>query len=77
MVQQFINGRNFKTREEAMLRHAQVMEIVSRGIQGIEFKLENYQLPPGMSPSDNDPAAVDARLLDRKTKLLETLNSDG
>ena len=77
MVQQFINGRNFKTREEAMLRHAQVMEIVSRGIQGMEFTLENYQLPPGMSPSDNDPAAVDARLLDRKTKLLETLNSDG
>ena len=77
MVKQFINGRNFKTREEAIMRHAEVMEIVNRGIQGMEFTLENYQLPPGMSPSDNDPEKVDARLRDRKTKLLETLNSDG
>ena len=77
MVQQFINGRNFKTREEAKLRHTEVMKIVSRGIEGMEFTLENYQLPPGMSPSDNDPEAVDARLRDRKTRLLETLNSDG
>ena len=77
MVQQFINGRNFKTLEEAKLRHTEVMKIVSRGIEGMEFTLENYQLPPGMSPSDNDPEAVDARLRDRKTKLLETLNSDG
>ena len=77
LVQQFINGRNFKTVAEAKLKHAQVMEIVSRGIQGMEFKLENYQLPPGMSPSDNDPAAVDARLRDRKANLLKIVQGDG
>ena len=77
LVREFINGKNFKTLEEAKLRHAEVMAIVERGIQGMEFRLENYQLPPGMSASDNDPAAVDARLRDRKTNLLKIVQGDG
>lgn len=77
LVREFINGKNFKTLEEAKLRHAEVMAIVERGIQGMEFRLENYQLPPGMSPSDNDPAAVDARLRSRKEELFKIVNPDG
>jgi hypothetical protein len=77
LVREFINGKNFKTLEEAKLRHAEVMAIVERGIQGMEFRLENYQLPPGMSASDNDPAAVDARLRDRKANLLKIVQGDG
>ncbi len=77
LVREFINGKNFKTLEEAKLRHAEVMAIVERGIEGMEFRLENYQLPPGMSPSDNDPAAVDARLRSRKEELFKIVNPDG
>ena len=77
LVREFINGKNFKTLEEAKLRHAEVMAIVERGIQGMEFRLENYQLPLGMSASDNDPAAVDARLRDRKANLLKIVQGDG
>ena len=77
LVREFINGKNFKTLAEAKLRHAEVMAIVERGIQGMEFRLENYQLPPGMSASDNDPAAVDARLRDRKEELFKIVNPDG
>ena len=77
LVREFINGKNFKTLAEAKLRHAEVMAIVERGIQGMEFRLENYQLPPGMSASDNDPAAVDARLRDRKANLLKIVQGDG
>lgn len=77
LVREFINGKNFKTLAEAKLRHAEVMAIVERGIQGMEFRLENYQMPPGMSASDNDPAAVDARLRDRKANLLKIVQPDG
>ena len=68
MVRDFIRGRIFKTPLEAKLRHKEVMEIIDRAITGLNFQLENYQLPPGASASDTD---------DRLNRLREVLlNTD-
>ena len=52
LVRQYIRGRNFKGITEARLRHKEVMEIINRNLNSIEFRLENYQLPPGMTEDD-------------------------
>jgi hypothetical protein len=52
LVRDFIRGRKFKTPLEAKLRHKEVMEIIDRALTGLNFQLENYQLPPGMTEED-------------------------
>ena len=72
MVRDFIRGRIFKTPLEAKLRHKEVMEIIDRAITGLNFQLENYQLPPGASASDTDPENTDDRLNRLREVLLNT-----
>jgi len=74
LVRDFIRGRKFKTQLEAKLRHKEVMEIIDRGITGLNFQLENYQLPPGASASDTDPGNTDDRLNQLRQRVFDLGN---
>ena len=74
LVRDFIRGRKFKTQLEAKLRHKEVMEIIDRGITGLNFQLENYQLPPGASASDTDPENTDDRLNQLRQRVFDLGN---
>ena len=52
MVRDFIKGRDFANLTEKKARHIEVMNIIDRNLGAIDFKLENYQLPPGMTEED-------------------------
>ena len=52
LVRDFIKGRDFANLTEKKARHIEVMNIIDRNLDGINFKLENYQLPPGMTEED-------------------------
>ena len=52
MVRDFIKGRDFANLTEKKARHIEVMNIIDRNLAAIDFKLENYQLPPGMTEED-------------------------
>ena len=77
LVRDFIRGRKFKTPLEAKLRHKEVMEIIDRALTGLNFQLENYQLPPGSSASDTDPENTDDRLNLLRQKVLDLSNKSG
>jgi hypothetical protein len=77
LVRDFIRGRKFKTPLEAKLRHKEVMEIIDRALTGLNFQLENYQLPPGSSASDTDPENTDNRLNQLRQNILDLSNKGG
>ena len=77
LVRDFIRGRKFKTPLEAKLRHKEVMEIIDRALTGLNFQLENYQLPPGSSASDTDPENTDERLNQLRQNVLDLSNKGG
>tara|TARA_R100000458_G_C8274267_1_gene249205 strand:+ start:508 stop:2457 length:1950 start_codon:yes stop_codon:yes gene_type:complete len=52
LVRDFIKGRDFANLAEKKLRHAAVTKIIERNLDALNFKLENYQLPPGMTEED-------------------------
>ena len=58
LVREFINGKSFKTLEEAKLRHTEVMTLLTRGLEAQEYYLENYQLPSGMQSDDTRKNAL-------------------
>ena len=79
LVMRFIQGRNFKTTLEARLRHQEVMEVINRGLNSLNFKLESYKTPPRFTPEtytmspDGASAPVD-RTEQLKTNILELSN---
>ena len=52
LVRDFIKGRDFANLTEKKLRQAEVMKIIDRNLDALDFRLENYQLPPGMTEED-------------------------
>ena len=52
LVRDFIKGRDFANLTEKKLRHKEIMNIIDRNLDGLNFRLENYQLPPGMTEED-------------------------
>ena len=66
LVREFINGKSFKTLEEAKLRHTEVMTLLTRGLEAQEYYLENYQLPSGMQSDDTRINALRDFILNQK-----------
>jgi hypothetical protein len=52
LVRDFIKGRDFSNLTEKKARHIEVMNIIDRNLDALDFRLENYQLPPGMTEED-------------------------
>jgi len=79
LVMRFIQGRNFKTTLEARLRHQEVMEVINRGLNSLNFKLESYKTPPRFTPEtytmspDGASVPVD-RTEQLRTNILELSN---
>jgi len=52
LVRDYIKGRDFANLTEKKARHIEVMNIIDRNLDALDFRLENYQLPPGMTEED-------------------------
>ena len=76
LVKDFITGRNFASLTEKKLRHAEVMKIIDRNLNALEFNLENFQTPPGMTDPVVDTETGDARLDTLRNLILDAQNGN-
>jgi|5_EtaG_2_1085323.scaffolds.fasta_scaffold00164_37 hypothetical protein len=78
LVRDFIKGRDFANLTEKKLRHKEIMSIIDRNLDGINFKLENYQLPPGMTEEDTrGQDNSEERLNQLRQNILNMTNQGG